>query len=231
MEYIDSEWEKVKKPLTGYETKKNYYYKSERVPEQKINISERSIIDFFDDKINLYEFPKEFKKEIQQWAKKYFWELLDANLDNYNLFNKKLKDLQKKKDNTLNLYCDWKISDEDYKRKSNEFEIENIKITHELNQIMDLDMQILQDTQNLLELLFNLSTSRKKANYVGKGVILRLILLELIADPKKQLKIQEDELFEHIKMYNLKYGGAKRNWTAVQGVADLCMTTLPWHQK
>ena len=27
-----------------------------------------------------------------------------------------------------------------------------------------------------------------------------------------------------------KFGGAKQNWTAVQGFADLCLTTRPWHQ-
>jgi hypothetical protein len=46
-------------------------------------------------------------------------------------------------------------------------------------------------------------------------------LLELIVDPKKQLKIQEDELFEFIKMYNLENGGTiSRDYRTLREILD-----------
>jgi hypothetical protein len=43
---------------------------------------------------------------------------------------------------------------------------------------------------------------RKNANYVQKAKILKIILVELFVDTKKQLYIQEKELFESVKVLN-----------------------------
>lgn len=113
----------------------------------------------------------------------------------------------------------------------NEIETDHILISKDLQDLMDIDSSFLQWAVTLVELLTNLEHKRKNWNKQTKILIMKLILVELFIDTKKQLHIQENELFEYIKIYKKRYGGAKRNWTAVQGVADLCMTTLPWHQK
>jgi len=53
-----------------------------------------------------------------------------------------------------------------------------------------------------VELLINLKDKRKTLDSTGKANMIKLIVVELFVDTKKQLYIQENELFEYIKVLN-----------------------------
>jgi len=92
----------------------------------------------------------------------------------------------------------------------NEIEIDHIMISKDLQELMDLDSSFLEWAVNMVELLTNLEFKRKNGNKETKIAIMKLILVELFIDTKKQLHIQENELFEYIKIYKIQYGGAYR---------------------
>lgn len=215
--------EETKKPLIASETKGNIYYKTHSRSKNKINISQKQIIEAFNDKIENYSLNPAIRESIISWLKNYYWDLLDNNKKQITNLESNIKKLSDKKEKILDLYCEWWISAEDYKKKINEIELESLDLNQELWKIMSLDQKVLDDCWKVVQLLTNLKELRKNADENWKATLLSIILVQLFIDTKKQLYIQENELFETIKIFNFNYGGTKRNWTAVRGVADPCM--------
>jgi len=196
------------KPLIASESKWHIYYKTHSRAKHKINISQRKIIELFDKQIVKYSLSETLRPYVIKWLKEYYWTLLGVSKQETTAFKNKLKSLSTRKERILNLYCDEKISDEDYKRKINELELDNVKLSKKLNDIMDIENIILEDSTKVVQLLLNLNSVRKHSTYEQKGVILQVILVQLSVDTKKQLYIQEKELFEIIKVGNFSNGGA-----------------------
>ncbi len=196
----------TKKLLIGYIAKKKYtYYKTHNRDNQNwwnININQNKIIEAFWKKIHQYKIEGEVKKQITQWIKNFYWDIIEWNKNNIKSLKTKLTKISDKKEKILNLYCDWWIDAEKYKELINEIEIDKLKVSDELNKFMDIDRTFLESALNVVELLSNLDTVRKKWNKSDRVSIMKLILVELFIDNKKQLYIQEKELFEIIKIYN-----------------------------
>lgn len=141
----------------------------------------------------------------------------------------KINELKRRQEDLLDMKLGNKITEELYLLKNNKLEEDIFELKSRKNTIWNEDYK--QKIEILLELAGSFYRSYLNLNEEWKSQIVKYLMLELKVNTKKELQVKESPLFESSKMLNFLYGGAKRNWTAVQGVADLCMTTLPWHQK
>lgn len=191
------------KGFIWYITKGNVYY---RWNWEKINISEKLIIESFWDYIHLFEIKKEYEKYIRNWLFLFYKERFKENEMSEKNLKKSLKNIREKKEKLLELFYVWAISVEKVREEQEKFDNEAAEIEYELKNIICADDLIIQESMNLIELLSNLSDMRKSTDYKWKIMLFNLIVVELLVDQQKKLEIQPNELFDIIQTLN------KRNW-------------------
>ena len=83
--------------------------------------------------------------------------------------------------------------------------------------MMSIDSSYLKSAVDLVELLTGLEYKWKTGNTSTRVLIMKLMLVELFVDTKKQFYIQEKELFEIIKIYknNVWYSQVKQVITEI----------------
>ena len=144
------------------------------------------------------------------------------------IIDSEIKKLNDKKKNLLDLRLEWEIDKSIYNEKSNDlvFKINDLEI--QKNAILNRNDKatILEN----IELACSLYNTYKQGNNDFKPDYLRKLFIELFVNKEKELSYTESPLLKLMNFVNFKFGGAKRVRTAVHGVADRCMTTLPWHQ-
>lgn len=208
LKWIVKNWH-TKKPLLWLWKKDKYvYYSTHSRDEYIINMNQNHIIEAFDDIIDNYCLPEEYTpfilKELKSCLNVFYKDLKDKKA----ALNLKLKDLNIKSEKLFDLVLKWTIADEKYKSVNNEIILEQNQIEEELSNLNNLDLIIIDEAKDLVELLVNLKDKRKTANNNKKAKIISFIMVELFIDTKKQLYIQENELFEYIKVLNgLKWQG------------------------
>gem|GEM_PF-1960076 len=75
-----------------------------------------------------------------------------------------------------------------------------------LSKISDKDLELNEESLFFVELMENLTVKRKTWNDDKKLRFIKNITVELYVTTKKELYIQENKLFELIKVFNLKNG-------------------------
>ena len=193
----------TKKPLLASVKKGKYvYYFNHAREEYCINMNQNHIIEAFDNIIDNYCLPIKFKpfilKEIDNILNIFYKDLKDKK----KALDLSIKELNKKSERLFDLVLKWTISDEKYKEENNQIVIDQEKIEDELLKLNKLDLMIIDEAKELVELLIDLNNKRKNLNNNWKAKIIKLIVVELFIDTKKQLYIQENELFETIKVLN-----------------------------
>lgn len=198
-----------KKPLLALWKKKKYvYYSTHSRDEFIINMNQNHIIQVFDKVINQYYLNEELKPLILSDIKECYENYYNDIKEKKKTFELSLKKINDRCDKIFQLVCNNTISEEKYKIENNNLIIEQEKIEKELSNIQVIDRLIIDEAFDTVELLINLKTEREKASNDKKLKLIKMIVVELFVDTKKQLFIQEEELFEYIKVLNgLKWHG------------------------
>lgn len=193
----------TKKPLLALWKKQKYiYYSTHSREDFVINLNQNHIIEYFDAIIYDYCIPDKDKSKVLEWIKEWVeWYNISIK-DQKKILKNKTKELDKKSQRLFDLVLSWTISDEKYKKEENELKIEQAELEQNIKWINDLEIIFIQSVNELVELLVNLKTMRKTAEKNKKIEIIKLIVVELFVDTKKQLYIQEKELFEIVKVLN-----------------------------
>ena len=200
LKWIVKNWH-TKKPLLALWKKQKYVYYSTHSTEEKIiNMNESHIIEAFDKHIDKYVIPKALKLYLIEWLKEYYKDLNSELQKKYNALKRSIEEIEKKKDRLFNLICNETISEDKYKEEVNNLELQKRWIEEELKDLNYSDSIILQEVFEIVELLVKLKDKRKNGDRDTKLEIIKLIVVELFVDTKKQLYVQENELFEIIKV-------------------------------
>lgn len=202
LKWIIKNWHTKKTLLALWKKKKYIYYSTHNRDDFIINMNQNHIVEAFDDIIYQYCLPERYKlfilNEIKSSLDVFYKDLKDKR----SSFDIKLKELNDRPDRLFKLVLKWTISDEKYKDENNEIIIDQENIEEEISKLNNLNIIIIDEAKELVELLINLKDERKNANNSKKVQLIRLIVVELLVDTKKQLYIQENELFEYIKVLN-----------------------------
>lgn len=200
----------TKKNLIWQQKKGKYIYYSTHnsVKEiDKISINQDVIIKFFDWIIHLYQINEDLRPIVSEIINKEFQKKFKKVEEERISINRYLAEAQKKSSRMFNLVCNWTISEEKYKEESNILSIEIEKYKKNLEEIWNIDTEILDEANLYVELLTNLSIKRKTWNKEKKLNFIKIISVELFVTEKKELILQENKLFEFIKIFNMDYLG------------------------
>lgn len=213
--------------LNVYTKKGHVYYKSQTKSPINVNINENSLLIKVWELLKNFQIKWEFKELNKKMALKILEKWKKEEILELNHIKKELKSLEEKKQNLLDLRLEWEIDKKIYNEKFNDIVLKISNFENLKNEI--LARKDIQKIEAGVELACSLYKSYNQRNLEEKSNYLRNNRVELLLDTKKELSLANNSFFKFINFLNFQNGGAKRNWTAVQGVADLCMTTLPWH--
>lgn len=206
LKWIIKNWH-TKKPLLALfkKNKKYIYYSTHSREDNIINMNQNHIINAFDSIIHMYCLPAELMEDTMEKIKdvcnEYYWDLKEKR----KVLENNIKQLNIKSERLFNLVLKWTINDEKYKSENNQIVIDQENIELEIQKLNKLDLTLIEESRNMVELLINLNTKRKTISSHQKALLIRIIVEELFVDTKKQLYIQENELFEYIKILNGYY--------------------------
>ena len=220
----DSEWIF----LDWYTKKWINYYKSRNYSPITININENKLLDKAWEILKNYEMDETLKDFNIKFALKILENWNKEENEKLKIIDLEIKKLNDKKKNLLDLRLEWEIDKIIYNEKSNDIILKINDLEIQKNSILNRSDKI-KITKNI-ELGCSLYNTYKQGNNEYKTDYLRKLFIELFINKEKELSYAESPLLKLINFVNFKNGGAKRVWTAVYGVADRCMTTLPWHQ-
>lgn len=183
-----------------------YYHTHDSEKENRISINQNQIIKHFDKIIHLYEIKSETRKFIWEILKKNFAEYYKKLEEERISINKYISECNKKKNRLFDLVCTWTITEEKYIEENNKTVLELEIHKENLSKISDKDLELNEESLFFVELMENLTVKRKTWNDDKKLRFIKNITVELYVTTKKELYIQENKLFELIKVFNLKNG-------------------------
>ncbi len=206
-----------KTPFRAYEKKWNIYYRSsnkDTCDGINVNINQKIILEAFEKTLWSYIIiDEDTLRDVRTLLHNFFSEQYKEAKSQFQSINSKLWWINGKQQNLLNLLCEDKISQEDFDKQRKKYLDESLKYTRELEWILYINDEILMAVEKSVELLLNLSTAWKNGDLNKKIEIIEMIVLELFVDTKKQLYIQENELFEIIRILNFSNGVLEGTWT------------------
>lgn len=215
------------KTLSAYKQKWHTYYKSPTKSASVVNINEKKLFEKINEKLKDYKISWDFKEINKKMAFKLLEKLKPDIEIKKKALQQKIKKLESKKQNLLDLRLEWEINKTVYLEKLNQIVFD---INHLESEKSKLHSK--KDEQKIIksvELGCALYQSDKPDMEEQKSNCLKKIGVELFLDNKKELSIADNPFLNLINFCNFQNGGAKRARTAVYGVADRCITTLPWH--
>ena len=107
-----------------------------------------------------------------------------------------INELNKKSKRIFDLVCNWTIPEEKYSEENDIITIQLNKLNEEMIKLWEKNISLNEEWEKLVELLVNLNNKWKTLDNSKK------LQMELKVDNKKQLYIQENELFQAIKTLN-----------------------------
>lgn len=204
--------------MTAYIKKWNIYYATHwYYQEYKITINQKYIVEAINDYIHLYKISWELKKVIFSAIKDFYKNITDQITKKNKALESQKQELKKRESRIFELLCDEIINNEKYKTEKNEITLKLLNIDSEIKEYSDSELIIYDEALQVVELLSNIDVERKNADYEKKLKIIQTVFVELKIDTKKQLYIQENELFEIIKIFN------SSEWFGIQ---ENCRTNL-----
>lgn len=188
--------------MTPYITKWNVYYRSWRLVKPSFNISEKKLIKLFWEIIKNYSLNEEHKHFLEKFIDEYMnlniWEIEQKVKD----LEKQISSLKEENKTIIKKNAKWLISD----NIMEEILLENEKNIEEAEILLIREKSKKQLTsQKVVELskfLLNTSKLWEKANNKQKSELIKLIVVELSFDTKKELKVAETKLFKLLKNVN-----------------------------
>ncbi len=192
--------------LTAFTKKWHKYYWSQNYSKIRININENKLFEKIWEILEKYKIPK----ELLGFNKKVVLKLLEDNKsdekDKIIFFDNKIKKLEEKKKNLLDLRLDWEIDKNIYKERYNEIVFNIWKLKDEKNKILYKKDE--KKINKIIELYSSLYESYKILDKGSITIYLRKLIIELFIDNKKELSYAESPYLKFIKCLNFQYGGA-----------------------
>lgn len=219
----DSEW----LVLNAYTKKWHTYYKSQSKSPVTLNINETKLDEKVWEALKTYQMDGRFKEFNKKMAFKLLEKWKPDEQAKLKAIESDIKKLKEKKENLLDLRLEWEIDKNIYNEKLN-------NITFKINKLENQKKEIWsrKDEKKIVkgvELACSLYDTYKQGSLEFKADYLRENKVELLLNTKKELSLGNNSLLKLVSFLNFQIGGAKRARTAVYGVADRCITTLPWH--
>lgn len=203
--------------LSWYIQKGHKYYMNQPRSEEKVNINENIIFNRFGELLKQLDVKNEFLTEIQ---KDMLIELLKQEEDKQQInkidYSLEIKKIENKQEELLEMKLDWKVSEELYLKKNNQYE-NDIKELKEKNNSKNND-NFETKTQILFELIKSPYLTYKRANKEIKTLIIKNYLFELFINTKKDLVIEESPMLKGLKYLNFYFGTPKEIRTPVSAV-------------
>lgn len=216
------------KTLSAYKQKWHIYYKSPTKSSVAININQNKLFEKISELLKPYKIQWEFKELNKKMALKILEQLQPDIISKKNAIKSKITKLENKKQNLLDLRLEWEIDKKLYDEKLNHIIFEINHLESEKSKLSTKkDEQLISKS---VELGCDLYKSYNQWTQDSKPGWLKNVGVELFINTKKELSIVDNPFLNLINFCNFQNGGAKRVRTAVNGVADRCITTLPWHQ-
>lgn len=214
--------------LSAYKKKWHTYYKSQTKSPINVNINEIKLDTKIWEVLKNYKMDGKFKELNKKLAFKILEKWRPIEETKMKHINSEIKKLKEKKENLLDLRLEWEIDKKIYNDKLNNITFQINTLENDKKKIWSRkdEMKIIKG----VELACSLYNTYKAGSTEFKSNYLRENRVELLLDTKKELSVGENSYLKLVKFVNFQNGGAKRVRTAVYGVADRCITTLPWHQ-
>ena len=198
--------------LCAYVQKWHTYYMSQPRSSYRVNLNENKIFHKFEEILKNLQYENEDFYNIQ---KDMVLDLLkkdeETNKEESVDYKKEIEKLEKKQEDLVDMKLDWKVSEEIYLRKNNQYTDEINRIKEQILQPKSEDFEL--KTQKLFELLKSHYTSYKTADNETKAKYIKKYLFELFIDHKKDLQIEESPLLKGLKYLHSRYGTPGRDRT------------------
>ena len=175
-----------------------------------VRISEKKIIEYFDQCIDEFEISREITQIIIDGSIQETKNIIkDNERKRMTLMNKK-KAINKKMDGYLDMRANGEISAEQFKKSNEENHAELLEIDEALKLIQDVNIDLLTEASEIVEPLINIVQHYKNASFEKKRDIIKILAVELILDNKKALCIRKNEVFELSKALKVCNGAIDR---------------------
>lgn len=215
------------KNFTAYIKKWNVYYKSSSKSDVNINLNENKLDLKILESLKGYKMDNKFKELNKKIALKLLNNWKEDEQEELRAIRIEITKLKTRKQNLVDLRIEWEIDKNTYNEKLND-------LVFKISSLENKEKEILgrKDEEKIIkgiELACSFYQSYKSKNIDKKSNWLRKNGVELFLSTKKELYIANNSFLDFIKSLNFSNGGANRARTGVYGVADRCITTLPWH--
>ncbi len=194
--------------LCWYMQKGYKYYMTQPRSEEKVNINENIIFDKFWELLKGLDVKNELLTEIQ---KDMLIELLKQEEKNQQLnkidYDKEIKKIENKQEELLEMKLEWKVCEELYLKKNNQYESDIQDLKEKNNSKNEDDFEA--KTKILFELIKSPYLTYKKASKEIKTLIIKNYLFELFINNKKDLVIEESPMFKGLRYLNCYFGTPK----------------------
>lgn len=191
------------KQLTTSLIKKKYvYFHLHWDLKQTLWYNQKEIIKVFDENIELYSIPEEYKQEVKEWLKEYHLEEIEKNQKARLGFEKRSKKLQTEKTSLIKMRSMGEISSEELVDMKNSIVNELMDISDELAKLDRQDDILISSLDTTVELLVELSNKWKSYTYEKKLEVVNYMVVELTVNNNKELWIVENQLFKALRKLN-----------------------------
>ena len=177
----------------------------------RIRHNQNEIIKVFDKNIWLYSVPKEHKEDVKNGLRDFYTDKVVYNKKKRDALNKKLSKAENEKISLIKMRSSEEITAEEFSDMKN-WLIEDIaSLKDQIIKIDKDDKDILENFDNMVELLVELSDKRKTKKPKEKVWIINSIVVELQIDNKKRLYIEENPFFKALQKVNY------HKWWVIRG--------------
>ena len=155
--------------------------------------------------------PKEHKEDVKNGLRDFYTDKVVYNKKKRDALNKKLSKAENEKISLIKMRSSEEITAEEFSDMKN-WLIEDIaSLKDQIIKIDKDDKDILENFDNMVELLVELSDKRKTKKPKEKVWIINSIVVELQIDNKKRLYIEENPFFKALQKVNY------HKWWVIRG--------------
>lgn len=178
-------------------TEQNYDFESNGK-----HYNQEALIKVFDENIWLYSIPEKYKQQVIDGIRDFYSEKITYNKKKRDSLNKRLTTLQNEKTSLIKMRSNWEITADEFIEMKNTLINDISEIKDQIIKLDTNDDDILDNFQNMVELLVDLSTKWKTMSSSHKVWIINNIVVELKIDNKKRLYIEENPFFKALQKVN-----------------------------
>lgn len=168
----------------------------------KLWYNQEALIKVFDENIWLYSIPEKYKQQVIDGIRDFYSEKITYNKKKIDSLNKRLTTLQNEKTSLIKMRSNWEITADEFIEMKNTLINDISEIKDQIIKLDTNDDDILDNFQNMVELLVDLSTKWKTMSSSHKVWIINNIVVELKIDNKKRLYVEENPFFKALQKVN-----------------------------